>query len=121
MLFFLYFGMILSIEIESEHTFKVRLVGLDGRLSDELDVIEKVRSETPLFWLHEFTDSGKKWLHDWIVKASETSANSDGFLSIVAQLDAVLPAMAVSILLLVGGSLMTPPPPREKWEPFAAE
>lgn len=62
----------------------------------------------------------KAGLHDWIVKASEASANPNGLLGIVAQLDAVLPAMAVSILLLVGGSLLTPPPPREKWEPFAA-
>lgn len=38
----------------------------------------------------------------------------------VAEFDAVLPAMAVSVFLLIGVSLLTSPPKREQWEPFAA-
>jgi SSS family solute:Na+ symporter/sodium/proline symporter len=33
-------------------------------------------------------------------------------------MDAVYPALGVSLLALVGVSLATAPPPREKWEPF---
>jgi len=33
-------------------------------------------------------------------------------------LDAVYPALAASVLSLVGVSYMTPPPPKEKWGPF---
>jgi Na+/proline symporter len=34
-------------------------------------------------------------------------------------LDAVYPALAVSVISLVVVSLITAPPPKEKWEPFA--
>lgn len=34
-------------------------------------------------------------------------------------LDAVYPALVVSVISLVGVSLVTAPPPKEKWEPFA--
>ncbi|HZT29173.1 MAG TPA: sodium:solute symporter family protein [Bryobacteraceae bacterium] len=34
-------------------------------------------------------------------------------------LDAVYPALVVSLMALVGVSLATAPPPKEKWEPFA--
>jgi hypothetical protein len=47
-------------------------------------------------------------------------ADAGGIWPTLANLDAVLPAMIVSITLLVGVSLLTPPPRREQWEPFAA-
>lgn len=49
----------------------------------------------------------KEMLAEWLPK-------------LAAGIDAVVPAMAVSITLLVVVSLSTAPPPREKWEPFAA-
>ncbi len=39
----------------------------------------------------------------------------------IAALDAVLPAMVASIALLVVVSLLTAPPPRERWEPFVTD
>ncbi|MCH7703012.1 MAG: sodium:solute symporter family protein [Planctomycetes bacterium] len=38
----------------------------------------------------------------------------------LAEYDAVLPAMAISVFLLIGVSLLTSPPKREQWEPFTA-
>ena len=36
----------------------------------------------------------------------------------LADLDAVLPAITISVAALFIVSLLTPPSPREKWEPF---
>jgi hypothetical protein len=33
-------------------------------------------------------------------------------------IETIYPALAASLIGLIGGSLLTPPPPEEKWRPF---
>ena len=45
-----------------------------------------------------------------------------GFLpDLIAGIDAVIPALMVSLALLIGVSLLTPKPKREQWAPFASQ
>ena len=62
----------------------------------------------------------QKLLTDYAERLAERKGAFVDGVHTISELDAIVPALAVSLILLIGVSLLTPKPKREQWEPFAS-